>query len=128
MASCLVNVADTTTVKVRAMNTYSEPMSIKQDSVLDSVQPYHDETPVLLKTEGENPDHFGQVRRIPLEAKRRSGIARMDSLCHLKESTGKTGGLTMPEHLQNLFKEPVKDKSAFEKGEIASLFSEYQKR
>ena len=51
MASCLVNVADNTTVKVKVMNTYSEPMPIKQDTVLGSVQPYRDETPVLLKTE-----------------------------------------------------------------------------
>ena len=50
-ASCLVNVADNTTGKVRVMNTYGEPMSIKQDTVLGSVQPYRDETLVLLKTE-----------------------------------------------------------------------------
>ena len=108
MALCLVNVKDNTSVKVRVINPYPDPTSVKQDTVLGSATPYGGSPQVLLETEGSS-DSTCEVRRAVLEP------IKIDEASRLTRSVGRQNkaafSSVIPEHLHELYEETVANKS-----------------
>ena len=64
MASCLVNNADKTTVKVRLLNPMKNEVTIPPKTVLGLAQQYQNDVVPMFFTEGNNTGSLSNVQRI----------------------------------------------------------------
>ena len=119
MASCLVNVADNTTVKVRVLNPTKDPVSIKQDAVLGHAHAVHQTPQCLMLAESGDSDDFTSIRRVDL-----GGTAPITTPNNIREVQESKSGepLTVPEHLRELYDSTVIDKSFLEAQSVAGLW------
>lgn len=117
MADCLVNAYDNTTVKVRVINPFSEPVSIKQDTVVGQACRLRNAPVPLLEVEGDDVTNSSHIRSIVFENNRpnHDGTTSMDDSIK-----------TVPEHLLELYYDAIENKSNREIKAIVKLLLEYQ--
>jgi hypothetical protein len=112
VAPCLVNVNETPTVKVRVMNPFSSPISVKQDQVICAAEPVTYEATILDAEPGPN--------ELPT-ARRLQTIQPGSVQPPVAAST-----TCVPSHIETLFEEAAHGKCESEIQSIASLLTEYE--
>lgn len=128
MASCLVDISNDVTSKVRLMNPFDFEVKINQDTVVGMAEKVETQPVVLLPYEKNEFDNFDRIRRIPLSEpdpitwETNTGIIRSIS----KKGTadgGKSG--IVPPHLLNLYEEAANEHPLDQKQIIAELLRKY---
>lgn len=118
MANSLINLTDNTTVKIRVMNPYETPASIKQDMVMGYAFQVQEPFQSLLPTETDTETETYCTRQIP-------GISYSD-VTPCEEKLTQQSPLTVPEHLQDMFNETIVDKEAAEIDAVKNLLNEFK--
>ena len=129
MASCLVDISQDCTNKVRLMNPFDHEVEIHQNTVTGEAEKITSPPTILLtKENSDETENFNPVRRIKLTTEKtvtwqtNTGIIRNLS----KKGTadgGKSG--VVPPHLDSLYTETVENHSPAEKEAIAALLNKY---
>ena len=123
MASSLVDVANNTTVKVRVMNPFPNSVSLKQNTVVGSVEKIDDEVETLLDAENTDElNNFSCIRRISLQSpsNHTNCVTRQ-----VHEAKTPTDSQIIPPHLEDLF-DSIKERDQDEKDAVAKLLCKYQ--
>jgi hypothetical protein len=122
MANCITNAVDNATVKVRIINPFMEPVSIKQDTVVGTVRALHDTdvTTVLLTEDSEETDNNVWVRRLQFALPSNPDIVRRQLVVKVIDSQD-TALPTLPEHLKDLFARSSQEMTHEEKLEWAQV-------
>ena len=134
LAPTVVDVANSTTIPVCIFNPHSNPIVIRQDSVVGQV-----ETVKVQQTiaEHENLNEVGNdsaVRRVTLQGtggpKGNTHISRHQAKFHRKSITRKTTiqgpTVPLPDHLKCLYEESIKGKSKVQQAQVHSLLQKHE--
>ena len=134
LAPTVVDAANSTTIPVCIFNPHSNPIIIRQDSVVGQV-----ETVKVQQTiaEHENPNEVGNdsaVRRVTLQEtgglKGRTHMSRHQAKFHRKSITRKTAiqapTVPLPNHLKCVYEESIKGKSKVQQAQVHSLLQKYE--
>ena len=124
VAPCLVDASGHATVKVRVMNPFMHPISVKQDTVVGHMQEVHLEVDLVLEEENkEESENYGQLRQISL-GKQGSGLpVRMVSTGSERSCGNEIPAV--PPHLEALFREATENRTPEECEAVASLLHKY---
>ena len=135
LAPTVVDAANTTTIPVHIFNPHSNPIVIRQDSVVGQV-----ETVKVQQTiaEHENPNEVGNdsaARRVTLREtgglKGKTHMPRCQAKFHRKSITRKTNiqapTVPLPDHLRCLYEESRKGKSKVQHAQVHSLLQKHEK-
>ena len=131
LAPTVVDAANTTTIPVHIFNPHSNPVAIRQDSVVGQV-----ETVKVQQTiaEHESPNELGYdsaVRRVTLQEKGKTHMSRHQTKFHIKFITRKTTiqapTVPLPDHLRCLYEESIKGKSKAQHAQVHSLLQKHVK-
>ena len=135
LAPTVVDVANTTTIPVHIFNPHSNPIVIRQDSVVGQV-----ETVKVQQTiaEYENPNEVGNdsaARRVTLHGtgglKGRTHMSRYQAKFYRKSITRKTTiqapTVPLPDHLKCLYEESIEGKSKVQHAQVPSLLLKHEK-
>lgn len=119
VAASLANVRDNTTIKVRVMNPYPEPVSLKQDSIVGLASPCEDLQSVLC-TESSDVS--------PLRARRISfnNGSETESVREVHTRDQRPRSTNLPEHLVELYERTIEGKSPAEAQALFDLLDEFQ--
>ena len=134
LAPTVVDAANSTTIPVHIFNPHSNPIVIRQDSVVGQV-----ETVKVQQTiaEHENPNEVGNdsaVRRVTLQEtgglKGNTHMSRCQAKFHRKSITRKTAiqapTVPLPDHLKGLYEESIKGKSKVQQVQVHSLLQKHE--
>ena len=124
MATCLVNVADNTTVKVRLLNPMKNEVTIPPNTVLGFAQQYQNDVVPMFDTEGNNTGNLSNVRRITLD-NTPMHRGRKRYIRNLGDEKKKRNPVKIPPHLQELY-EASEKQGVSEREELAKILLEFQ--
>ena len=142
VAPSLADLKHNVTAKVRIMNPYQTPVSMKQDTILGIAEDVSSDAinKTILKIEDENEvKNTNRVRRIMLNTSFESAFLNTNAnhILTRKTSVKSTGShgekinqleilkRTVPEHLQKRFFDSVKGKNVAIQTELSKLLIEY---
>ncbi len=123
VAPCLVDATDQVTVKVRVINPFDKPISVKQDTIIGHAVPVcKDDVQVLVDQEDpEEEDNHVWVRRVKFHQFSNS------SDCVRRTSEKSPELKKPPAHLAELFSRTSEDMSLHEKNMYTDMLHEMEK-
>ena len=118
MAATLVDNSPCVTCKVRLLNPFSTPVSLKQNAVFGVAEPIREPIVTLIHKEdvtqeGDNTS----VRRIRIESHTTGGTEQVQKLSHPTEKRD------IPEHLSGLIKHASKNLTPSEREDLVNLLN-----
>ena len=134
LAATVVNAVNTKTVPVYIFNPHNKPIVIRQDSVVEQVEPVMVEHAIAKH---ENPSEIGKdsaVRWVTLreitELKGKVHMSRCQAKFHRQSITRKVNiqvpTSPLPEHLKGMYEQSAKGKSKMECAQIHSLLWKHE--
>ena len=127
LAPCLVDSANNATVKVRVLNPFNDPVSIRQDTVIGQADNITEIVHSLCGEEHEEERmNYENIRRIQLQspmcAEKLRGV--QVSMPHMGDCQ-QAITTNVPPHLEDLYQESIQSRSQFERTLVAELLTEF---
>jgi len=136
MAPSLADLNRDVTAKIRIMNPFPDPVSIKQDAVIGQAEDLDKDSiacTILQQEDESNPENLNRVRRISIDTVPRKNV---EDVIHVKIRRGKELDnkqksqlrdldAKIPEHLKNLFESAAKGKTLDVQISLAELLIQH---
>jgi len=127
VAPTLCDISKDVTARVRLINPYDEPVSIRQDTVVGIVQVVDRETELMSEENPDERDNFGSVRRIALGTSGECVETIRREVPGMVVDEGKsTGPSVVPAHLTDLYDRTAKGLNESEKTKLAKLLVDFK--
>lgn len=126
MASCLTDLSNKVTTKIRVMNPYKTDVSIQQDEVLGKAELIDPKNIDVILSSDSLFENQQSTRRIQLDKCSQKGDnSQTDNLGNSQKDEC-TNVSNVPDHLSDLYCRAIVDKNPDEKKEISIILHKYQ--
>lgn len=127
MASCLIDLGDKVTVKIRVMNPFKTDATVRQDDELGGAELVDPNNIEVLSSESVLEQNWQSVRRIQLDkCSEKEGNSPKHSESKDMEENDQSTSTGVPPHLSDLYYRAIQDKTLVEQKEISQLLHKFQ--
>lgn len=126
MASCLTDLSNKVTTKVRVMNPFKTDVSIQQDEVLGKAELIDPKNIDVILSSDSLFENQQSTRRIQLDKCSQKGDNFQTDNLRNSQKDECTNVSNVPDHLSDLYCRAIVDKNPDEKKEISIILHKYQ--